>query len=141
MVVFWQSKHELKRVFFGKKVTLECGHCHKKASFYECNIDDSFSIYFVDLWKKTKRVMQCGECLAVVDYFEIYPQEKVQAEQDQAEQQRQAEQAEAQKKAAEEEERRKQQERENQERADRFKKMEAQVDDELSELKRKMGKE
>lgn len=142
-MLFWQQKHEVKRVPNGKRVRVTCGSCKKTAMFYECTIEKNFALYVVlELWKDTKRVMQCGECLAVCDYKEMFPDDDESApksssgdtERDGEQKRKQAEE-DARLKQAEQEEHQRQAERD----AVR-KKNEAEVDDELSKLKEKFGK-
>jgi len=141
----WSVGRQLKRVAKGKKQTLLCGNCKQEASFYESTVDESFKAYLVlDLWKRSKRVMQCGECLGVCDYYSLYPEEK-QAEEEAARK------TEVERKQREQEEMQKRQEAEAKERArqqeESRKKYEAdkarkdqEIDDELVQMKKKLGK-
>ncbi len=74
MWFYVNSKDELKRVPDGARIELTCGSCKKKATFYEAGISQKFSLYVVlPIWKKERHVMQCGECLAVCDYTDVFP--------------------------------------------------------------------
>lgn len=144
-MLFVSLGSELKRVPNGKKQAFECGNCKKQTTFYESNMDDSLKAFLVvELYKRTKRVMQCGECLSACDYYSLFPLEK-QAEEEAARK------AEAERKQRQEEQARQRQEAEARERArqaeETRKKYEAEkaqmdmaVDDELEQLKKKMGK-
>jgi hypothetical protein len=138
---FGMGNRQLNRVQGGKKLTLTCLSCHKKAPFYECRIDDNFKLYAVlEVWKRTKRVLQCGECLAVSDYYDVFPEEKDLAEQ--AVSQRKQQEAEAKAKVAQEEEkqRKRQEELEAKQREERVRQKDLEVQDELAKLKKKLGK-
>ncbi len=98
----------------------------------------------LDLWKRSKRVMQCGECLGVCDCYSVYPEDKLAEEEA-------ARQAELERKKREQEEAQKRQEAEAKERArqqeEARKKYESEkarkdqeVDDELAQMKKKLGK-
>jgi hypothetical protein len=141
MFVFWQTDNQLKRIAAGKKVPLKCGGCSKQATFYECQIDDSFKAYFVvELWKRTRRVMQCGECLAVCDYYEIFPNEKGLAEQAEVERKQKEVEAETKRKLAAAQEQQLKLQAEQKEREETRRRNELEVDDELAKLKKKLGK-
>lgn len=144
-MIVWSCGKELKRTFGGRKQTLNCSNCKKATTFYEAIVDDSFKIYFVvELWKKTKRVMQCGECLYVSDFYEVYPEEKQKEEEARAklEADRLKAENEAKQKALEEQARQEAVARKAREAAEKEakQKMDQQVDDELEALKRKLGK-
>ncbi|MBP6350090.1 MAG: hypothetical protein KA392_11170 [Candidatus Obscuribacter sp.] len=144
-MLFVSLGSELKRVPNGKKQNFECGKCKKRTTFYESSMDDSLKAFLVvELYKRSKRVMQCGECLSACDYYSLFPLEK-QAEEEAARK------AEAERRQRQEEEARQRQEAEAKERArqaeETRKKYEAEkaqmdmaVDDELEQLKKKMGK-
>ncbi|MDQ5966694.1 MAG: hypothetical protein QG625_2849 [Cyanobacteriota bacterium erpe_2018_sw_39hr_WHONDRS-SW48-000098_B_bin.30] len=128
-MLFVSLGSELKRVPNGKKQTFECGKCKKQTTFYESSMDDSLKAFLVvELYKRSKRVMQCGECLSACDYYSLFPLEK-QAE----EEARQRQEAEAKERARQAEETRKKYEAEKAQ-------MDMAVDDELEQLKKKMGK-
>ncbi len=150
-IVNW-SLNDVKRVTFGKKKLLKCLKCEKEATFYEATVEDKVAAYVIlELFKRTKRVMQCGECLAVADYYEIFPEEK----EHEAQQKEEIKRKEAEAKAAEElkrkveqetqakrleEERLRQEALEQKKRAEAKVLKEKEVDDELAKLKKKMGK-
>lgn len=142
---FWSVGRQLKRVPKGKKQTLKCGSCKQEASFYESTVDDSFKAFMVlDLWKRSKRVMQCGECLGVCDYYSVYPEEKI-AEEEAARQaeleRKKREQEEAQKRQeAEAKEHARQQEEARQKYESEKARKDQEVDDELAQMKKKLGK-
>lgn len=144
-MIIWSFGGELSRVPNGKRVTLKCTKCNKESTFHECIVDDKFTVFFVlDLWKQTKRVMQCGECLGVCDYYQLYPHEK-QEEQEAAEKaqkemmERQAAE-DAKRRAQEEAEQKKQDAIELKRRAEEQKRKDKEVDDELEKIKKKLGK-
>lgn len=135
----------LKRVPNGKKQTFECSKCQKPTTFYESTMDDTLKAFLVlELYKRSKRVMQCGECLSACDYYSLFPLEK-QAEEEaarkaeaerrqrQEEEARQRKEAEAREQARQAEETRRKYEAEKAQ-------MDMAVDDELEQLKKKMGK-
>jgi hypothetical protein len=137
----WQSGKQLQRVSGGKKISFNCGGCKKETTFYECQVDDTFKAYFVvELWKRTTRAMQCGECLGVYDYYEVFPLEKRNPEQEGAELKRKADEAEAKRKVAAEQEQKMKQEAEQKRREQERRRIELEVEDELAKLKRKLGK-
>ncbi len=163
MFVFWTSEKKPNRVMFGKKKKLLCGNCNIEATFHECNIDEGLKLYSViEVWKRTKRVMQCGECLAVCDFYDVYPEEKEAQEEAEAErkqkekdQKQQAEmhkrqqqeqqaaaakQREADERQRLEEEQRKAEEIAQIKREAQRKEQEIKVDDDLAKLKRDLGK-
>lgn len=152
-MIVWQTDKQLKRVLLGKKVELLCSACSRKTKFYESEIEENFKVYFVvELWKRTKRVLQCGDCLAVCDYYEIFPDEKMAEEKAEAERKLKAAEAEAKKKQHEVEQEQKRRQAQ-QEQAEREMKEEllrrekerdrkaAEVNDELAKLKKQMGKD
>jgi hypothetical protein len=139
-VFIWQSGKQLQRVAGGKKIPFNCGGCKRQTTFYECQVDDTFKAYFVvELWKRTTRAMQCGECLGVYDYYEVFPQEKGSAERTGAELKQKAE-AEAKRRGAAEQEQKLKQEAEQKRREQERRRNELEVEDELARLKRKLGK-
>ncbi|MBP6595327.1 MAG: hypothetical protein KA255_20045, partial [Candidatus Obscuribacter sp.] len=76
-MLFVSLGSELKRVPNGKKQNFECGKCKKRTTFYESSMDDSLKAFLVvELYKRSKRVMQCGECLSACDYYSLFPLEK-----------------------------------------------------------------
>ncbi len=76
-MLIWHNSHELHRVEGGKEQRFECDKCKKKTMFQECRSDESLKAnHVVELWSKQRRVMQCGECLGLCDYYEVYPDEK-----------------------------------------------------------------
>lgn len=104
-------------------------------------MDHRLQLYLVvDLFKTTRRVMQCGECLGICDYYEVFPEEKAKKDIEEAQKRQQEAAAQAKKKAEEEAERVRVEEQEAKRRADDRKKLEAEVEDELAQLKRKLGK-
>jgi len=153
MWLFHWNLNNIKRVFAGKRRELTCQNCGKKATFHEATAEDRVAAYVViELWKRTKRVMQCGECLAVCDYYEMFPEEKAQEAQFLEEQKRKQLEA----KAAEEEKRKLEEQKELKKQEDerlRLADIEAKrraaervqkekvVDDELAALKKQLGKE
>lgn len=142
MFFLFTTSNELKRVMFGKKKKFHCTKCDRETMFYECTIQDDVKAFGVlDVWKKSKRVMQCGECLMVGDFYQFFPDEKVREQQVAEEQKnREMEAAQAAERAAEEE-RRKQEEAERLRREERRRATEAKVDDELANLKKSLGKD
>jgi hypothetical protein len=141
VVFIWQSGKQLQRVAGGKRIPFNCGSCKKQTTFYECQVDDTFKAYFVvELWKRTSRAMQCGECLGVYDYYEVFPQEKATAEQAGAEIKRKADEAEAKRKFAAEQDQNLKHEAEQKRREQERRRNELEVEDELAKLKRKLGK-
>lgn len=151
--MFNWNLNNVKRVFGGKKLKLTCLACNKKATFYEATLEDRVAAYFVlELYKRTKRVMQCGECLGVTDYYEMFPDEKAHEAQHREETKRkeaEARSAEDLKRKTEQEleAKRREEERLKQEAAELKKRAEAkvakdkEVDDELAQLKKKLGKD
>ena len=129
----------IMRMSGGKKITLKCSSCSKQNIFYECEVDESFKAYFVvELWKRTKKAMQCGECLGVCDYFEIFPQERGLEEQLDAERKRKQAEVETQRKLNEEREKRLKEQAAQEQREKDRRRREMEVDDELAKLKRNM---
>lgn len=141
MFFFYSLKNKLNRVPGGKKIPLNCGLCKQKSTFYECTVDDNFSIYhFLELWKRTKRVMQCGECLAVSDYYEVFPLEKAQEERAAAATKVKELEESARKNMEAEKERQRQQDLAQKKRAEEQRLKQIEVDNDLKELKKKLGK-
>jgi Fe-S-cluster-containing hydrogenase component 2 len=141
VILFWSTNNELKRVPGGKKLNLKCLRCNQQANFYECLVDESLKAYWVvELWKKSKRVLQCGECLGVCDYYQVFPDEKALAEQAEAAQKQKLQEAEAKRKQEAEQVQQHQHELESQKREEERKRKELEVEDELQQLKRKLGK-
>lgn len=139
--VFWNVKNELTRVPKGQKIKLVCGKCNQKAMFHECSVDNEVQLYFlVKLFKQTKRVMQCGECLAVCNYYDIFPENPEATEKAEAERKQHEAEAELKKQQEAELQRKRQLEAEAKKREEERLRKESQVDDELAELKRKLGK-
>lgn len=142
MFFLFTTSNELKRVMFGKKKKFPCTNCAKETTFYEANVRDDVKAFgVVELWKKTKRVMQCGECLMVGDFYQFFPDEKTREEKAQEQQKRKEAEAAQEATRAAEEEQRKQQEAERLKREEQRRATEAKVDDELSKLKKSLGKE
>jgi len=144
-MIIWSVGKQLTRVIGGKKPSLQCKVCKKATTFYESTIDEGLKLYFVvDLFKRTKRVLQCGECLGVCDYYEIFPEEKGQKEAESAaaaEAKKQKElQEQAKRDQAAAEERKRQEDLDHKKWQEEEKRKEGEVLDELEELKRKMGK-
>lgn len=151
-IINW-NLNDVKRVVFGKKKQAVCSKCEKETTWYEATAEDKVAVYAVlELYKRKKRVMQCGECLGCCDYFDFFPEEKAQEEKRKEEMKRKEEEAKAQeterrKTEAEQEakrlaaERALQEELENKRRAEERVQKEKAVDDELSALKKKLGKE
>jgi hypothetical protein len=141
----WSVGRQLKRVPKGKKQTLRCGNCKQEASFYESTVDDSFKAFMVlDLWKRSKRVMQCGECLAVCDYYSLYPEEKLAEEEaaraaEEARRKREQEETQKRQEAEAKESARQQEESRKKYEAEKVRK-DQEVDDELAQMKKKLGK-
>jgi hypothetical protein len=152
MWLFWTTNQQLNRVKGGKTVQLACGNCKQTTPYYECVVDEGVKLYsVVEVWKSKKRIMQCRECFAVCDYYNIFPQEKIEAERKTAETKQQESQAKQQAeiekqrqealRAQHQEELRRQEEMAaRQKREAQRKAEEAQVEDELTELKRQLGK-
>jgi|SRR5579883_815277 len=144
MIIFnWGG--ELKRVPNGKRVNLLCLRCHKQSTFHEAVVDDKIQVFFVlDLYRKSKRVMQCGECLGVCQYYEMFPDEARAEEQalTQARNEMNERQIaeEAKRKEQEENERRRQEEKERKLREQEKKRKDEELDAELEKLKKKLGK-
>jgi len=135
MFIFWQANNELARTPNGKRLQLTCLKCNQKSKFYECKVDEGVKLYFlVDIWKRTRRVLQCGECLAVCDYYDVFPDER----DDKAK--KQAAEAELKSKQEADAQAKRQQEAEDKRRAEEKRRKDAQVEDELAELKRRMGR-
>lgn len=140
-MIFWTAKKELKPVAGGKRATIECQNCKKKAVFCECTVDESVKAYFVvDLWKKTKRVLQCTECFSVCDFYDVFPEEKSREEKERAAQAQKEAEAEARRRAEAAEALKRQEEMAHKKWEEEQKRNQAEVLDELAELKRKMGK-
>lgn len=151
-MIIWQTNKKLNRIPGGRKVELPCSGCLKAGMYYESELEENLKLYFVvDLWKRTKRILQCGACLSVCDYYEIFPQEKLAEEAAEAERKRKKEEqiAKERREKAESEIRRQQaeaQERARVEHEENLRRMrakaerEAAVDDELAKLKKQMGK-
>jgi hypothetical protein len=136
---FLQMNNQLHRVAGGRRLTLLCSACGKKSTFYECQIDESLKAYFVvDLWKKTRKVLQCGECLAVCDYFDVF-QDEMRSEEPAVAERKRKEAAEKAERKAEEERKLKEQAAHRRREEDQRRK-ETEIEDELARLKRKMGK-
>jgi hypothetical protein len=141
MWIFWTCSNELNRVANGKRTLLDCKKCAQKTKFYECYVDEGLKAYMVlDVWKKTKRVMQCGECLQVCDYYAVFPQEKAAAEKADAERKAKAADEERKQQQAAEQERLKREQEYLQQKKQERARMDAQVEDELAQLKKKLGK-
>lgn len=141
----WSVGSKLKRILNGKKEILLCGNCKQNATFYESTVDDSFKAYMVlELWKRSERVMQCGECLGACDYYAVYPAEKL-AEEEAARQaalekkQREQDELRKQQAAAAKEQARQQEAARQKYEADKARK-DQEVDDELAQMKKKLGK-
>jgi hypothetical protein len=104
-MIIWQAGKEWKRVAAGKTATLACTACKKQTVFYECQVDEIVRAYFViDLWKRSKRAMQCRECLGFCDYYEAFPLEKESEAQAKVERERLEAEAELKRKLAAEKE-------------------------------------
>lgn len=132
------------RVPNGRKVKLTCKNCGKESNWHECRIEDSIKVYaVVELWKNSKRVMQCGECLATCDYYEMFPGEKEEEEKQAAEKKQKElqheQELEAKKKAEEEAERKRKEEIACKKREEEKKAKDAAIEDELEALKKSMG--
>jgi hypothetical protein len=141
MWIFWSTSAQLNRVANGKRVLLDCNKCAQKTKFYECSVDEGLKAYMVlDVWKKTKRVMQCSECLQVCDYYAVFPQEKAAAEKAEVERKAKAVEEERKQQQAAEQERLKQEQDYLQKKKEERARIDAQVDDELAQLKKKLGK-
>ncbi|MBX9667775.1 MAG: hypothetical protein K2X93_09165, partial [Candidatus Obscuribacterales bacterium] len=135
---------QLNRILNGRKQKFKCGKCQQESMFYECEVDDSFKAFLVvEVWKRTKRVMQCGECLAICDYYSLYPEEKKAAEEKLAredlERKEREQKVAAEKQAEEEKERARQAALDQKSRAAEAARKDKELDDELEKLKRKMG--
>jgi Na+-translocating ferredoxin:NAD+ oxidoreductase RnfC subunit len=144
-MIVWSYGTELKRVWNGKRVSLKCSSCDRQATFYESTADESFKVFLVvDLYKKTRRVMQCGECQGVCDYFEMFPHEKEAFEAAQAKAAKEAhdrQKAEEQRKReATERELKRQEEEAHKRREQEQKRKDQEVNSELEALKKKLGK-
>ena len=143
-MIFWSAGNQLTRVPKGRKQQFQCGRCHQLATFYECESDDSVKAFFVvELWKRSKRVMQCGECLGVCDYYTLFPDEKKADEEAaikaEAERKAREQKAAAEDQAKAEKELARQEEIANKAREAERARKDKQLDDELEKLKKKMG--
>jgi hypothetical protein len=70
-IVFGNST-KTQRVAGGIRVERRCGQCGARATFYECEIVKSFRLYaFLNIYEDRERVMQCGECLALFKTDEL----------------------------------------------------------------------
>lgn len=122
MLVFWSTRNNVKRIPEGKREKHKCSQCGKTATFYECEVDKGVRLYFViPVFGLLEKVMQCGECLAV---FKDDTPDK-------------ASQLQAQRLAKEEAAKEAEQKRIKDE---EYKQREAEVDDELAQLKKDLGK-
>ncbi len=140
-MLFWESKHDLKRVFGGKKAKFKCGQCGQVTTFHESTIDDNLKIYFVvEVWKHSKRVMQCNECLAVCDFYQLFPDAKSHEEQTEVKRKQEESEAEAKRKKADAAARQKQEELDNKKREQERVRKSKEIDNELEALKKKLGK-
>jgi len=94
-MIFGSWNTELHRVANGKRAARICSKCNHDTTFYECNLDKNVKAWLVlEVWKGSRRVMQCGECLGIVDYFDFFPNEKALHEQAEAERKRKEEEQE-----------------------------------------------
>ncbi len=151
-IINW-NLNDVKRVVFGKKKQLKCTKCERETTFYEANAEDRVAAYVVlELYKRTKRVMQCGDCLGVCDFYDVFPEERESEAKHKEElklKEAEAKAAELEKRKADEEkeakrleaERARQEQLENERRAQERERKAKAVDDELSALKKKLGKE
>lgn len=151
-MIIWQTNKRLNRVPGGRKVELPCAGCLKAGMYYESELEENLKLYFlVEIWKKTKRILQCGACLSVCDYYEIFPAEKQAAEAAEAARKKKKEEQAARERIQKAEEDLRRQRAAEQERARlehehnqrlmRAKaEKEAAVDDELAKLKKQMGR-
>jgi hypothetical protein len=141
MWIFGSLNKQLNRVPGGRKEPFACENCKATTTFYECLVDEHIKAYFVlKLWGRTKRIMQCGECLAACDYYYVFPKEKEAEEKAVAERQRREAEAEAKRRDQEEAARKAREEAEIRRREEQRRADEAKVDDELAALKHKLGK-
>jgi Na+-translocating ferredoxin:NAD+ oxidoreductase RnfC subunit len=140
-LIFWSTKKELTRVPGGKRPRLKCLNCSQEATFYECLVDENLKAYFVvEIWKTSKRVMQCGECLGVCDYYQVFPDEKAREEAAATAQKQEQAEAEAKRKQEQEEARKRQEETARKKYEEEQKLKDEALNDELQQLKRKLGK-
>lgn len=144
-MIVWSFGGELKRVPNGKRVNLKCQTCKKQSTFHEGMVDDTLKVYFVvELYKKSKRVMQCGECLGVCDYYQMFPNEKKNdheaAEKAQREMKERQHAEELKQKEKEAAERKKQEEIDRKRREEEQKRKDKDIDNELENLKKRLGK-
>jgi len=151
-MLFWSSGKELKRIPKGKKEKFKCSKCDEETTWYEAQVDDSFKAFMVvELWKSSKRVMQCCECLYVADYYTLYPDEKAAYEEElrkneEAMKQHQAEadakqrEQDAKRREAEEKELARQEEIARKKRDEERAMKDKALDAEVEALKKKLGK-
>ncbi len=122
MLIFWSTKNKVNRLQDGRKETHKCSSCGKTATFYQCEVDKGVKLYgVVTLFGSQQKVMQCGECLAL---FKDEEDEK-------------AMRAETERLAKEEAKR---EALRQQIKDEEYKQREAEVDDELAQLKKNLGK-
>jgi hypothetical protein len=126
---------ETRRVEGGKRIQMRCSHCHQSATFYECRVKKSVSaFFFLELWDKTTKAMQCGECLTAFQESEAEAPIETSAE-------RAARTAKEMRRAAEEQQQKLDALAEEGRRAAHAKKQkDKDLDKALAELKKKMGK-
>jgi hypothetical protein len=84
--------------------------------------------------------MQCNECLAVCDYYALFPEAKSQEEQIEVKRKQVETEAEAKRIKAEDAARQKQEELDNKKREQGRVRKSKEIDDELEQLKKKLGK-
>jgi uncharacterized CHY-type Zn-finger protein len=125
---------ETRRIEGGKRLNMRCENCQKLATFYECRVKKSVNaFFFVELWDKTVKAMQCGECLA------LFQEEEVSDAESNAE--RAKREATELRKVAERQQQTIDQLAEEAKKADKAKKQQSKdLDKALAELKKKMGK-
>lgn len=129
-VVFLGWKSRAKRVKGGETHRRKCPECEKTAVFHECILKREYSAYIVlKLWESKSEAYECGECGEVMDLDdtedpELTPKEKAAALAE-------AKRAEKEKVAALDA-------RLDRQKADEARK-EAEVDDELAAMKKRLG--
>lgn len=128
--VVFGKKVKVKRVRDGQTERRRCPECGETTTFYEVTVDQQYTAYrFIKLWGSESTGFQCDACDEVMELDDTEEPELTAREKKKLDKQRAAE-AKEQAERAERSRRRLQQEKAAQEEA---------IDDELAEMKKRLG--
>jgi hypothetical protein len=137
MWLLFHRRAGTKAVDGGRQFTEECPTCQRHTRFVEVECSEKYGVWFVDVTGDSERAFACtvcGDTFDLKDDAEAPPKKTAPAPPiETAEQKRQAQRAKVEALAAE-------QRRRDAEAAKKRAQIETRIDDELAELKKRMGK-